>query len=258
MGFQYAKISDKGIAKSINQDSCMAIEASTMYGQVFLGAVCDGMGGLEQGEVASKIMTNELESWFNEDLPYFIEDHESENGKRNILLSLNRAANRANLTIAEYAKKNGIRCGTTATVLLVIDDSYFVMNVGDSRAYLFRNRLFRLTKDQTVVQKKIESGEITDKEAESDKQRSVLLQCIGSGRPVHPEFKTGQVSEGDVYLLCSDGFRHKVTEEEIERSLRKENPVTETQLEDVASFLVELNKERKEKDNITCVMARCS
>lgn len=131
------------------------------------------------------------------------------------------------------------------------------MNVGDSRVYKIDGQgMTQLTKDQTFVQKEIDAGRMTPDEARVHPQRNVLLQCVGASEVIIPEFTQGEYKSGEVYMLCSDGFRHVITEEEFYKLIDPEKMETERALKDAAVYCTELNKSRQEKDNISVVLLK--
>ena len=111
----------------------------------------------------------------------------------------------------------------------------------------------QLTHDQTVVQQLIDSGRITRKQAEIHPDRNILLQCVGAGGDVVPEYGVGEYDKGDVFLVCSDGFRHRLAEEEM-KQIFGGRVDTEKKLKAAAKRAVEANMQRKERDNITVVV----
>ena len=162
----------------------------------------------------------------------------------NIVLEQNQA-------LSSYASKQGTRMGTTIVALLIIGDQYYIMNVGDSRAYLLSDGVYQLTKDQTFVQYELDQGRITLEEARVHPQRNVLLQCVGASDVVTPDFYGGTIHQNSVFVLCSDGFRHVITPEEIYEKLNPGVLVNEKVMKRNAIWLTELNKQRREVDNIS-------
>jgi len=160
--------SDVGIKKETNQDSVLVKEASTDCGKVMISAICDGMGGLAKGEVASAALVRTFSRWFEEEFPFLIYET---NGKihkldYNILQrSLNQLIDQVNLKIAAYGEGYHSPCGTTLAALLLINDRYYIANVGDSRVYLLDGGVRLLTKDQTFVQREMDEGRMTKEEA---------------------------------------------------------------------------------------------
>ena len=248
---------DIGIAKKINQDCVFIMSAETEFGPVLMAAVCDGMGGLADGEVASLKTVQAIREWFSAELPKILYTPERA-VPRKIALSagLNAMCRTANETVSAYAAEKDITCGSTLAALLLIGDMYVTVNVGDSRVYLLRDRLFLLTKDQTYVQMRIDEGSLSETEAKVHPKRNVLVQCIGCNENVIPEIKFGECSDGDVFLLCSDGFRHKLTHSELEEELKSSSLYGEAAMGKTLEHLIAVNKERKEKDNISAILVR--
>ena len=161
-----------------------------------------------------------------------------------------------NEKIKNYGKKSGISLGTTVTAILLTENRYYVVNVGDSRTYEIADWLKVITKDQTVVAREVELGNITEEEAKTDPRRSVLLQCIGASDAVYPDMFFGDTVQNAVYMLCSDGFRHEITEQEIHQYLQ---PAVMTDVDTMKAnmdILISLNKQRQERDNITVLSIR--
>ena len=169
--------------------------------------------------------------------------------------SLNRLITDEDERITEYGEENG-ECGTTLAAVVAYGGKYLCVNVGDSRVYrITDDETLQLTHDQTVVQQLIDSGRITRKQAETHPDRNILLQCVGAGGDVVPEYGIGEYEKGDVFLVCSDGFRHRLVEEEMMR-LFGAGTDTEKKLMAAAERAVEVNMQRKERDNITVVAVR--
>ena len=146
--------------------------------------------------------------------------------------------------------------GTTVVAFLVVDDKYYIMNIGDSRAYMVSDAIYQLTKDQTYVQYEMDLGHLTWEQAQTHPQRNVLLQCVGASEIIIPEFSHGEYKTGEVYMVCSDGFRHVIAKEEFEKLMEPKKMDTEKALKDVAVYCTELNKSRQEKDNISVILLK--
>lgn len=244
---------DVGIVKQKNQDSLMVKKAVVKGEPVVFAVLCDGMGGLEQGEVASATVIRRFEEWFVKEFPRLLEQgfsHEQLSLQWEIIITeLNRK-------IQAYGNQLRIRLGTTITAVLFYDEAYYISHVGDSRAYEIGEELTVLTQDQTVVAMEIRKGLLTEEQAKTDPRRSILLQCVGASDVVVPDFYMGEIKENAVYMLCSDGFRHEITPDEIYRCFSPYNLNTKEDMNYYAEYLIELNKERKERDNITVVLIR--
>ena len=251
--------SDIGIKKNTNQDSVLIKEAITDYGRVLVAIVCDGMGGLSKGEVASATLIRAFSSWFEKDFPAFLYENRTEEGldRTSLEKELSQLVFRVNAKIAEYGSDNHVSLGTTVAFILFVEGRYYILNIGDSRVYKRTDtELNLLTKDQTFVQNEIDQGRLTPEEAKTHPQRNVLLQCVGASEVIVPEFESGEYCRGELYMICSDGFRHLITEEEFCKIMVPENLQTEKELQDAAVYCTELNKSRLEKDNISVVLVK--
>lgn len=245
--------SDVGIIKKVNQDAALIRQAETSKGNVLFAVVCDGMGGLEKGELASSTVIAGMSDWFEQKFPHLLYHNFTSEGIKNswmdVLLELDNR-------ISEYGKKQRINLGTTITALLLVEDVYYICNVGDSRIYHLRDQIRQITRDQSYVQQEIDMGRMTEKEALYSSQRNMLLQCIGAGDYLMPDFYIGEYKENSAFLLCSDGFRHVITNQEIWDMFRPDRLTGEQDIEVKIRKLVELVKARQEKDNITAILIR--
>lgn len=255
MKYNVALKSDVGIKKDTNQDSCCIKEARTEKGTIFFAVLCDGMGGLSKGEVASATLITAFSDWFERDFPVLLSE---DGGITEIRYQWDRIIKEQNKSIAEYGNRFRIQLGTTITSLIILEDgSYLIAHVGDSRAYrVTNNELIALTNDQTVVAHEIRMGRLTPEEAARDPRRNVLLQCVGASRIVEPEFYSGKAEPDQCYMLCSDGFRHVVSAAEIHRAFAPVNNQDENTMYTHIEELIELNKSRRETDNITAVLIK--
>lgn len=244
---------DIGTKKATNQDSLCIKIADTALGKVVLAVICDGMGGLSKGEVASASVVNAFSDWFETELPAQLASQDWSE----IQYRWDRIIKEQNHRIGEYGRNEKIQLGTTLTALLLVGTRFMLIgHVGDTRAYRIDDRLAVLTEDQTLIARELKRGAITPEQAKKDPRRNVLLQCIGASRLVEPEFIYGRPIQGEVYMLCSDGFRHMITDEEIYRAFAPQVLTDEAVMEQKAIELVELNKDRQETDNITVVLLK--
>jgi PPM family protein phosphatase len=248
-----AAYTDIGIKKETNQDSMCIKVADSSIGKVTLAVICDGMGGLSKGEVASASVINAFSKWFEHELPQQL----ANNDLSEIQYRWNRIIQEQNQRIAEYGREVRIQLGTTWTALLIIGDEYYIIgHVGDSRVYRLNSKLEVLTEDQTVVGREVRRGNMTKEQAEIDPRRNVLLQCIGASKLVEPQFISGKPAKEEVYLLCSDGFRHTITEDEIYQAFSPNGLRDEADMKAKAKEMVELNKQRNELDNISVLLVK--
>lgn len=187
MNFYTASHTDVGIKKDKNQDSYCILQAETPKGTVLLAMVCDGMGGLDKGEVASASIITAFKAWFCEKLPYTLS---SDTYYDDVKYEWDRIIKTQNQEIAAYGRAHCIQLGSTVTAMIVFEDGkYLIGHVGDSRAYKISNsEISILTKDQTIVANEVRLGKLTPEEAARDPRRNVLLQCVGASRIVEPEY----------------------------------------------------------------------
>lgn len=249
---------DAGKVRKKNQDAALIKVANTKrHGRISFVAVCDGMGGLSRGEVASCKAIRSLENWFLEELP-LMQDMEEEELWDTAEKSLRRLMTRCSCEIFRYGKHRGIKLGTTVTAFLQIGMRYMTFNIGDSRIYAIdRKSAVKLTRDQSVVQDKIEKGLITREESESDPQRNVLLQCLGNGRTAAADVTRGELPGSAVTVIaCSDGFWRTIRKEEMHEKLCPQMCVSPEDMLWECKKLSERAMERKEEDNIS-VAAMC-
>lgn len=242
---------DIGIVKKVNQDSLLIKHASYDCGEVLMAIVCDGVGGLAKGELASATVIREFSNWFDQEMPVELTDVDMHaiGGKWSMLLKS------LNTRLSEYGQRNNCSLGTTFSGILFIGNEYVIVHVGDSRIYQIKSAITQLTTDQTFVAREIRRGNMTPEQGKVDKRRNLLLQCIGASRIVHPEIIHGK-SERGVYLLCSDGFRNEITEKEMYESLNFENLVSKQAMHSNVTYLIEQAKSRKERDNISAILVK--
>ena len=251
MNYLQSYYTDIGNKRKTNQDSLAIFKAGTETGEILLSLICDGMGGYQSGEIASKTIVESFEKWFKQDLPLLLyNDFSFQKLKEQWV----RLINECNGQLVKYGAKKKIDLGSTLTACLFTGEQYYCVHVGDSRAYKIRkNEMAQITMDQSVVADAVRRGEITEEEAKADKRKNILLECIGITKTVDVLFFEGEVSPGDSYLLCSDGLWHYLKDEELMRYLWggqfKENKMIRMHL----NCLVETVKERGEKDNISAI-----
>ena len=245
---------DVGTTKKTNQDSLAIKIVNTKDGVVAFAIVCDGTGGLSKGELASKEVIMAFCQWFDNDLVDSIEKGEFQ--ETTLIQQWNNIVQNENKRLGSFGEENNIMLGTTLSAMLFYKEQYYIVHVGDSRIYQLTNDVLQLTNDQTFIAREIASGRMTEEQAKTDPRRSVLLQCVGASRVVEPEFTKGTIKSNAVYMLCSDGFRHKITEEEMLQKIGPAVSVDEEKMKFGAIYLTELVKNRKETDNISVAMIK--
>ncbi|MBR4832193.1 MAG: serine/threonine-protein phosphatase [Butyrivibrio sp.] len=255
---------DKGTVKAVNQDAVMVkVAGTTQYGKVLLAVLCDGMGGLSQGEVASSDLVAAFAEWFRKDLPAALTGQNKTekldgtadgNVIEEVQYQWTELVNDANKRLGAYGRGHGGKLGTTVVAILFVGNEYVAINVGDSRIYTIKDKeRTQITHDQSVVQNMIDKGLMTPEEAEESPQRSVLLQCVGASEVVTPQFVCGKIEEGTSTILCSDGFWRKLSQEEMTEGFAADADTAEEDMQKNLDKLLELVKEKGEKDNISAI-----
>jgi protein phosphatase len=233
LSFRAAGRSDVGLVRNNNEDS-------GFIGKHFL-LVADGMGGHAAGELASSTTVAIVAQVDNNKEK--LEDLESK------LIEIPKVITKE---LKNAINKDSSRAGmgTTLTAAVVQENQLKVSHVGDSRAYLVRNKqISRITKDQTYIQSLIDNNEITESEAKNHPQRSLLLQAIDGITESIPVITSIEILENDKIVLCSDGLTNVVTDEEILEIVCHFDYVG------AVSALIEKALENGGPDNITVIVA---
>lgn len=261
--FVIAAKTDVGICKKVNQDSLTVKVAKTSKGEIAIAVLCDGMGGLTNGEIASAHVVKAFQKWFDTRLKNWLEKNMDKDA---LIKEWSRLIEECNFQIMKFGENEGEMLGTTLTAILLIENYYYIVHIGDCRIYEMKNEIRRITKDQTYVAREVELGHMTAEQAKNDSRKNVLLQCIGVDENINPVFLYGNIEEDTSFLLCSDGFRHVITEEEIMQygkinltgydfTKYTRDEIREN-MQKQLDYLVELNKNRGEKDNISAILIR--
>lgn len=254
MTYEWVYITDKGGKRRINQDSVLLKKALWGGEEIALAVLCDGMGGLERGELASASAVRAFSRWFTEELPG-LGFHPL--GEQELFSSWDRLLGRLNEKIGAYGQRQSLSLGTTVTAVLFWRGRYYTAHVGDCRLYEVTDRIFLLTKDQTLVQREVDLGDLTPEEAKKEAKSHVLLQCVGASKEVAPAYGTGRIRKCACYLLCCDGFWRMVSDQELSGALAlgKKNPA---RLRRKLKEIICKNRARGEQDNISVVGILCS
>lgn len=251
MTLRAAGLSDVGRSRETNQDQYL-IDAS-----IGLYAVADGMGGHAAGEVASRLAVDALAE--------AIRASRSGNGGdgplpeeppltppravEQLKLALNEGNRRICESMLSRAEWRGM--GTTMVALLDLGDRVVIGHVGDSRAYLLRDRLLqRLTSDHSLVNEQVKQGLLTDAEARRHPMRNIVTRALGNHPHVDVEVNELPVRSGDLILLCSDGLNSMLVDSEIEGALARNQADPGAACRE----LVDLANARGGEDNITVVV----
>lgn len=211
--------------------------------------VADGMGGAAAGELASEMAAVQIhrhliESWTTAPITT----------AEGFTVFLREAVERANSELHQYALNHpDVRgMGTTATVVGIWNAMLYIAQIGDSRGYLIRDgEAHQLTRDQSLTQRLVEAGELTEQEAQTSERRNIILQALGPEADVKVDLSSQSLQRGDLLLLCSDGLTTVVGRDDISAAAGGGGDV-----KIIAEKLIELANQRGGPDNITVVLAR--
>ena len=258
-----AVLTDAGARHLVNQDTVLLKAAvSKRYGQIFFAVVCDGLGGLSRGELASAFLARRMEDWFEHDLVRQLKH--AADLKEDVRFCLRRVRLMwedlfagTNDELARMGGSRGIRMGTTVVAFLMIGSQYLVAHVGDSRLYLAdESRLLCLTRDHSLIRRQLDAGILTPSEAAASDRKSVLLQCIGASCRVHPDFTDGTLCRNTSVLLCSDGFWRKQRDGELYEAIRCDRAGNEEEMRHTLERMTDYARKRGEHDNISVIWLR--
>ena len=227
-----------GLVRENNQD---ALEYGTLNATTQYAVVCDGMGGANGGNIASKIAVEVIGSRLRES---FNQEHGS------VELLLDSAMATANSRVYDRAQQQPelIGMGTTVVAVITTGHKAYVSHVGDSRLYLWRNHtLTAMTRDHSVVQELIESGQITEEAAKSHPRKNYITRAIGVRNSESGEYDELDLMPGDRLMLCTDGLTNEVSREAIGELL-------ELPAEESLQALIRAALKGGGSDNITVVL----
>lgn len=253
---------DVGRTREHNEDAFVVVDLSTdnptlqpevrthtMGDKGTLFMVADGMGGAAAGEIASAMAVEAVlgemrASWIARKVT------SSEAFVRAIKHATKAANEQINAYATNHPENRGM--GTTATVAGLFGDTLYLAQVGDSRAYLVRNGVARqITKDQSLIQKLIEAGELTEEEAEHSERRNIILQALGPEPTIKVDLTHQVIRRGDTLVLCSDGLSGQVSKDEIAEIVQDEPDLTAA-----CKRLIDRANGAGGPDNITVIVAR--
>jgi len=226
-----------GLVRETNQD---ALEYGVLNDVAQYAVVCDGMGGANGGNIASKIAVEVIGSR--------IRDGYQESSSAEHLLTSAMAT--ANAGVFDRAQREEALSGMGTTVVAVITCAHtaYISHVGDSRLYLYREgNLSQVTRDHSVVQELIESGQITEEEARSHPRKNYITRAIGVVSEEYGEYDELELCSGDRLLLCTDGLTNEVTPSQLSQLLA-------LPAEDAVQSLIRAALDDGGADNITVAL----
>jgi PPM family protein phosphatase len=233
---------DIGRKRPHNEDSMVSVvpdDPRILEKKGALFVVADGMGGHAKGEVASDMAVKIVNAAYYED-----EDED-------IASSLARAVKQANSMIHHLSVQEESGMGTTCIACVLLGDTVFIANVGDSRAYIVRTGLLRqVSQDHSWVAEQVRAGILTREQARTHERRNVIYRSLGCCAEVEVDIFTEQVQDGDVLVLCTDGLSEVIDEDELC------SIVEQYASQESVTRLIERANECGGPDNITAIVAR--
>lgn len=214
-------ITDPGRVRSHNEDSVTIVKNKS---DEHLMIVADGMGGHRAGEVASSMVVTHIGTRFA--------DLSTIGSKLDAVNWLNENINEINRSIIKYAEDNTDSTGLGTTVVMALLTEEFLMfcNIGDSSGFVLKGeKLHKITKDHTLVNLLVESGDLSPAEAENHPKKNVLMKALGSADKQELDIFDVDINV-DAVLLCSDGLTNMLTKDQVEKVLLEENVSMEAKL----------------------------
>lgn len=234
---------DPGKVRSHNEDSVNIVKNES---DEYLVVVADGMGGHKAGEVASSLVVNELSKRFGE--------LSSIGTKEEAVVWLKEIISEINVKILKYAEEHidATGLGTTCVCSIFTKDFLLFGNIGDSSGFVYKNgKLYKVTKDHTLVNILLENGELTESAAKVHPQKNVLMKALGAAEDIDMDiFDVERTVDG--IFLCSDGLTNMLSVEQIEKVLNDEDLELNEQ---VGKMIMKANM-RGGTDNITIACVR--
>lgn len=235
-----AAITDIGSCRQENQDNYCAQQ---LAGGTAWGIVCDGMGGVNGGRIAARIATDTMQQYFARQMRTL-----QPGGEKSFIMRGFDVTNRAVYDKAT-SDPEMLGMGTTGVCAYAGNGYAHIVHAGDSRAYLYHEgNLRQITRDHSMVQQLVDSGQITREQASLHPQKNLITRALGVAANIVPEYNRCEIEAGDILLLCTDGLTNMIPDSEIARILK------EVPFFDATSILVDRALQAGGQDNITVLL----
>lgn len=242
---------DIGDVKQTNQDCIFSKSGTVGNHSVGLFIVADGCGGLAYGEEISNLVVAHFSRVWNHELKALLQYNKIKANDVDELLE--KAIRDINTSALAFSRQVESKVGSTASILLTIDNRFYIKNVGDSRIYLLRGKnIVQLTEDQSLVADMIRNGEMTKEEAKSFKKKNVLTMCIGVFDEIRTYSNNGKIKAGDKFLLCCDGIHNHVSPEKMIKIAKNKKSPFEGKAEEIRNII----EPGMANDNVSTVICR--
>lgn len=246
MVVRYTVESDIGQRRSVNEDRATVISRSN--NTIHLAIVADGMGGHNAGDVASTLAVQGFQERFEAVASTTFSTKES---RRDWLFETVVDLNRF---IYKYSleNENCTGMGTTLIAAIIVGNHASICHVGDSRAYAInKESIEMITRDHSYVNVLVDSGEISEAEAETHPKKNFIIKSLGTEDTIEPDFYEFEFASEDYFLICSDGLSNKLNKQELHKIVTSPQSIVEKGKE-----LVQLANARGGEDNITVVITQ--
>lgn len=247
------RMTHAGQVRQSNQDSLLALECNRISqcvgSPVGIYAVADGMGGQAAGEIASKLVTDVIAQKALSDVitPYLSSGTVPFADPTSWLRETTAAANEAILVQRQQMNND---MGSTLVWALILEDTAYIANVGDSRAYILSKTNFRqVTRDHSLVEQLVAGGHITAAEARLHSHRNIVYQAMGQAHSVQADVFVEPLQVGERLLLCSDGLSNMLSDELLWQSAMFSDSLTQS-----CAHLIQKANEAGGQDNITVIL----
>lgn len=212
MKFDSWYLTDKGLRRDSNQDSCLVNKELGLF------IVADGMGGHSGGEVASSLAVETVEK-------VMLEANAPKKSPRELILECYEEASRRIFDKAGNERPELAGMGTTMVVAYIRGKHLYIGNVGDSRCYLFkRPYLWQITEDHSLINEQLRTGGMTEEQVQQFVGRNVITRSVGYEREVYPDIIEREIFPGEIFLICSDGLSSLVDDARISEILNQNTP----------------------------------
>lgn len=239
MYIDWCGLSDTGTVKNVNQDSILCDVCKKEKGDIGIFAVADGVGGLEYGEIASKIAIETLTGWWKK-------LSSQSNSEEMLSETLIKNIADINAKIASYP----YNMATTLSLLMVLNDKYYILHIGDSRIYHYKSGVFgnfeQITPDHSTMILKVVNG--------TEIEKSVLTDCLGRKSKSGYYSAVFPLCSGDLFMLCSDGIYKTQSAKEIKKIISQNKDSTTN----ICESLITQAKSNGETDNISVIAVKAS
>lgn len=233
---------DPGKTRSINEDALFVMPKQNVY------IVADGVGGHNAGELASRTAVMEMADFIEHNAIDEVDDVDR------IRTYFFDCIKKVNASVLQLSKEGSAYKGmaTTAVILYILKDKAYIINVGDSRAYLIRgNIILQITEDHTIVNQLLKEGSITKQEAFAHPMNNMITRALGGEERVKPDFYQLDILKDDVLLLCTDGLYGEVSDDGILEILN-----ASPNMHEACNRLILSANNHSGKDNITTVCVK--